>query len=153
MAREVASYSKDPSTQTGAVFVSPDKKDVIVGYNGFASRMNDDPALYADRAEKYERIIHCEMNALINAKRPLDGYTLYTWPFISCHRCAVHMVQAGIARNIAPKPDATKETRWGDQFARSRRYFAEGGVEVVEFDLVLYPIDDVEAPSHADKAA
>lgn len=151
LAREVASFSKDPSTQTGAVFVSPDKKDVILGYNGFPSRMSDDPALYDDRSEKLSRIIHCEMNALIIAKRPLDGYTLYTWPFISCDRCAVHVIQSGIARHVAPRPDPDRADRWRDQFERSRRYFAECGVDVTEYDLSLFPLDDGPAPSRAEK--
>jgi deoxycytidylate deaminase len=35
LAKLVASWSKDPSTQTGAVFVGRDNGIISVGYNGF----------------------------------------------------------------------------------------------------------------------
>lgn len=141
LAREVSTYSKDPSTQTGAVIVSPDKTDIVLGYNGFARNMSDDPALYADREKKYSRVIHCEMNAALNAKRSLVGYTLYTWPFLSCDRCAVHMAQVGIVRVVAPLPTADQLTRWGPAFEKTRSYFAEAGIEVLEFDLATNTLD------------
>ena len=134
LAQEVSTWSKDPSTQTGAVLVSPDKTDIIVGFNGFAKRMKDDPELYANREVKYSRIIHCEVNAVILAKRPVDGYTLYTYPFLSCDRCAVTMVQAGIVRAVAPKPTPEQSVRWEAAFVKTRAYFAEAGVEVVEYE-------------------
>jgi dCMP deaminase len=135
LAKEVSTWSKDPSTQTGAVFVSPDKKDIILGFNGFASNMDDDPSLYLDREVKYSRIIHCEMNALIIAKRPVANYTLYTWPFLSCDRCAVHMAQAGIKRVVAPLPSPSQAERWEAAFKKTRGYFREAKIEVVEFDI------------------
>ena len=134
LAQEVSTWSKDPSTQAGAVIVSPDKKDIVLGFNGFASRMKGDPELYANREVKYSRIIHCEVNAVISAKRSLEGYTLYTWPFLSCDRCAVTMVQAGIVRAVAPKATAEQATRWEEFFVKTRAYFAEAGIEVVEYD-------------------
>jgi dCMP deaminase len=134
LAKEVSTWSKDPSTQTGAIIVSPDRSDVIIGYNGFPKRMSDDPALYNDRPVKYSRIVHCEMNAVLNAKRSVAGYTLYTHPCISCERCAVHMIAAGIARVVGPMPTADMASRWADMFAKSRAYFKEADVEVVEYD-------------------
>lgn len=145
LAREVSRWSKDPSTKTGAVFVSPDKKDVILGFNGFASRMRDDEELYQNREVKYSRIIHCEMNALIIAKRSLAGYTLYTWPFLSCDRCSTHMVQAGIVRAVAPLPTPSQAERWAVPLAKTREYYAEtNNIEVVEFDSEKISIDDEE---------
>lgn len=130
LAELIAGWSKDPSTQTGAVIVRPDKTIASVGYNGFARGMSDSPQLYADREVKYERIIHCEMNAVLTSREPLTGYTLYTWPFLSCPRCAVHMVQAGITRCVAPEcPEHLKE-RWEESLNRARSYFEEAGVNV-----------------------
>lgn len=134
MADLVASWSKDPSTKTGAVIVSPDRTDVIFGYNGFPSRMKDDPSLYANREFKYSRIVHCEMNAVLNAKRSVRGYTLYTAPFLSCDRCAVHMIAAGIVRVVAPKPTPDQATRWEEAFKKTRGYFREANIEVIEYD-------------------
>lgn len=141
MAKMAASWSKDPSTQTGAVMVSPCKKDIILGFNGFPSRMKDTDDLYANREVKYSRIVHCEMNALINAKRDLDGYTLYTWPFLSCDRCAVHMVQAGIRRAVAPKARGEQAVRWEPAFSKTRSYFKEADVWVNEYDLETLEYD------------
>ena len=69
LAQLVSTWSKDPSTKTGAVLVSPDKKDVILGFNGFPSRMSDAPELYANREVKYSRVVHCEVNAVLHARR------------------------------------------------------------------------------------
>jgi dCMP deaminase len=131
LAKFWAQNSKDPSTKTGAVLVSPDRRDVILGYNGFPSQIADDYRLTV-REEKYELIVHCEMNAVLNAKRDVAGYTLYTWPFLSCTRCAVHMLAAGITRFVAPKiPDELKE-RWEASLNKTKEIFEEAGVEVVE---------------------
>jgi dCMP deaminase len=124
--------SKDPSTKTGAVIVRPDKTIVSLGYNGFPKGISDSPAHYADREVKYERIVHCEMNAVINTNESVKGCTLYTWPFLSCPRCAVHMIQAGITRVVAPACPADKLDRWGEALERTKQLFAEAGVEVVE---------------------
>lgn len=134
MAQLVSERSKDPSTKTGAVIVAPTGEVVSTGFNGFPRGMPDLPELYADREEKYSRIVHCEMNALIFARRDLTGATLYTWPFMSCDRCAVHMLQAGIRRFVAPKSD---NPRWQAAFARVRKYFAECGAELIEVDPAI----------------
>lgn len=94
LAKLASSRSKDPSTQTGAVIVRSDHTLCSEGYNGFPKNMPDKPEWYADRNEKYSRVIHCEMNALLSSRERVDGYTLYTYPFASCDRCAVHMLQA-----------------------------------------------------------
>ena len=91
LAQYVSTWSKDPSTKTGAVIVSG-RRVVSLGYNGFPQGMPDLPVLYDDREEKYSRVVHCEINALLFAERTVRGCTLYTWPFLSCDRCFVQMV-------------------------------------------------------------
>jgi dCMP deaminase len=132
MAKLVASWSKDPSTQTGAVIARPDRTIASVGYNGFPRGCDDAPALYADRETKYSRIVHCEMNAILSAREPMHGCTLYTIPFASCDRCAAHVIQAGIRRCVAPILPDHLLNRWGDSLATTRRLFRESGVELVE---------------------
>ena len=133
MARFVSTKSKDPSTQTGAVIVRPDRSVCSVGFNGFPRGMKDDPALYADRENKYSRIVHCEMNALLlSHDEQVKDYTLYTWPFSSCDRCAVHLIQAGIQRFVFPALTTEKASRWGDSLALAQDYMREAGCEVVE---------------------
>lgn len=129
LAEHISIRSKDPSTQTGAVIVDPKGRLVSTGYNGFPQAMPDRPELYASREEKYSRIVHCEMNALIFAQRDLEGCTLYTWPFMSCDRCVVHMIQAGVKKFVAPYNDAP---RWQEAFNKTRAYIAECGCELVE---------------------
>lgn len=126
--------SKDPSTKTGAVIIRPNKTIVSMGYNGFPQGTDDNPALYANREIKLERIVHCEMSAILSAYEPLHGYTLYTWPFLSCPRCAAHVIQAGITRVVAPKCPVDKLDRWGELLERSKKLFAEAKVEVVEYE-------------------
>ncbi len=135
MAKLVASWSKDPSTQTGAVIVRPNRSVASVGFNGFPQKMKDDSDLYANREEKYSRIVHCEMNALEFAQEQTVGYTLYTYPFISCDRCFVHMAQAGITRFVAPCATEDQLTRWGPAFDRVRGYANEMELELVEIQL------------------
>ena len=136
MARNVASWSKDPSTQTGAVIVDKDNAIVSMGYNGFAPNVKDLKERYEDRYNtKYEIIIHCEENAIIFADRHrLKEATLYTWPFMSCCRCAAKVIQAGIRRIVTKEAefvDATKANdpnRWEHKFVLAQTQFEEVGV-------------------------
>lgn len=125
LAALVAGWSKDPSTKTGAVIVDDSRRVISVGYNGFPQRMPDFTALYEDREQKYSRIVHCEVNALLFARGSVNDCTLYTYPFMSCDRCVVQMLQAGIGRFVAPKPTEDALTRWGDAFARTKKYILE----------------------------
>ena len=137
MAKLVSTWSKDPSTQTGAVIVRPDKSVASVGFNGFPRGMPDHDELYDLRSEKYSRIIHCEMNAMQFAQdASLLGYTLYTYPFLSCDRCYVHMLQSGITRFVAPKCPPELEERWGDAFDKVRSYASES--QGIIIDELIY---------------
>ncbi len=78
-------------------------------------------------------IIHCEVNALIFSKQSLEDCILYTYPFHSCSRCAVVMIQAGITRVVAPKLEERHLERWGTNLELSKSLFNEAGVSVVEF--------------------
>ncbi len=130
LAKHIATWSKDPSTQCGAVIVRPDRTIASVGYNGFPRGCDDDPAIYADRARKYQRVVHCEMNAILSASEKLTGCTLYTTPFMSCDNCAKHVIQAGIKRCVAPMLPAHLQERWKDSVAASQLMFREAGIEL-----------------------
>lgn len=125
LARNVSTWSKDPSTQVGAIIVAPNKTVVSLGYNGFPRMMPDLEDYLNNREEKYSRIIHAEVNALIQAARPLTGCTLYTYPFMPCDRCAVQMVQAGIMRIVFPPATPAQEERWGSAFKQTRKILTE----------------------------
>lgn len=125
--------SKDPSTKCGAVIVRPDNTIASLGYNGFPKGLADKPEIWANREEKYKRVVHCEMNAILRAREPLAGYTLYVWPFLTCERCAVHVITAGIERVVYPFPTAEQLTRWGDSFKLAKDMYQEAGVALTGY--------------------
>lgn len=138
LAKHIASWSKDPSTKVGAVITSADHHIISVGFNGFPRWMKDEPQLYLDRAEKYSRIVHAEMNALIFAQQQIPySSSLYTYPFIPCDRCCVQFIQTGIDRFVSIQPSAEHEGRWGEQLARTRQYAREVGIEVMEYSCLI----------------
>ena len=79
LAAEVATWSKDPSTQVGAVTVGSKKEVLSQGFNGFPRGIHDTDERYNDRETKYKFVVHAEMNAIYNATysgASLDGATL-----------------------------------------------------------------------------
>jgi dCMP deaminase len=130
----MATRSRDPSTKVGAVIVRPDKSVASVGFNGFPQKMSDNETLYANRDEKYSRIIHGEVNALNFCNESVKGYTLFTTPFMPCDRCFVVMAQAGITRFVFPRATEEQLTRWGAAFDKVRGYAADMGLELVEIE-------------------
>jgi len=134
LAEHISAWSKDPSTKVGAVIVAPDRRIVSVGYNGFPRNMYDEEEHYKNREEKYSRIIHGEINALIQAREPVHGCTLYTFPFLPCDRCFVQMAQAGIKHIVAPVATAEQNERWGVAFKQVRRFAWEMGIRIEELE-------------------
>lgn len=121
--------SKDPSTKVGAVIVRPNMTPVSIGYNGFPRGVDDSPALYEDRAEKYPRTVHAEMNAILMAREPLDGCSLYVHPLFPCANCAGAIIQAGIRRVVAR--EAAVPPQWQREVVIAREMFTQAGVELV----------------------
>lgn len=130
LAEYVSTASKDPSTRTGAVLVDGDRRVVSVGYNGFPRGVEDSEARLGDRKTKYDLTVHCEINAILFSGRAAAGCTVYTWPFGSCTRCAVQVVQAGIVRCVAPVCPPDRVERWGKDLDQARRLLDEAGVVV-----------------------
>ena len=116
IAREVATWSKDPSTRVGAIMVR-DRRVIATGYNGFPQGIADDGRLH-NREEKYPLIIHGEENALMNALRhgvSADGADLYVWPLPICNVCMRLVIQAGVKRVVIMDPSAQVEL-WRDKW-------------------------------------
>lgn len=131
IAKLVSTWSKDPSTKTGAVIVSPDRRILSTGYNGFPRGVLDHPARYENREEKYKIIVHCERNAMLFCRESLAGATLYTYPFLSCGSCAAMMIQAGIVRHVAPMSD---NPRWAEHVQPTVQILAEAGIDLTLHD-------------------
>jgi dCMP deaminase len=126
IASKVAAASKDPSTKVGAIIVRPDRTIASLGYNGFPRGIADTAERLNDRDTKLELVVHGEINAILSAREPLYGYTLYTWPFLTCAKCALQVIQAGIKRVVAP---LVINERWEASFQASQRLYDEANVQ------------------------
>ena len=125
LAKLVGSWSKDPSTQVGAVIVDSNNRIVSIGFNGFPKGVEDSEKRLMDRDEKYGIIVHAEANALMFANGSVEGCTLYTFPFQPCSRCAGLIIQSGIKRVVCPK---SNDERWRKNFELSRQLLDESGI-------------------------
>lgn len=128
LARLVASWSKDPSTQVGAVIVRPDRTIASLGFNGLPRGVEDRADRLDDRPTKYAMTIHAEMNAILSAKESLAGHTLYVFPLHPCSNCAAAIIQAGISRVVTVPGDG--DGRWKSSFQLSSEMFDEAGIAV-----------------------
>ena len=126
LAQHISSWSKDPSTRVGAV-IADDKRIISLGYNGFPPGIADDERLL-DREQKYEIIIHAEINAMANAHTDITGCDLYVWPMPPCARCATHIIANRIGRVFYPE-GSEHHPRWSESVARGVALFNEAGVE------------------------
>jgi dCMP deaminase len=140
-AAHVARWSKDPSTQVGAVIADDHHRCVSQGYNGFARGVSDTPERLHDRPTKLTLTLHAEENAIYNARRSVEGCTIYTWPMPPCAACASRLIQVGIVRVVAPLPNAAQRERWGASFDLAEQLYAEAGIEFVQFPVHPTPDD------------
>ena len=129
LAIEVASWSKDPKGGVGAVLVDARKRVIGLGFNGFPDRIADDERLLTDPAEKLPRMIHAEMNAVLNATRSVHGAAMFT-TLTPCAECAKLVIQAGVEAIYRVPYPADRHQRWRESFAVATRIFAEAGVHV-----------------------
>ena len=132
LAKEVATWSKDPSTQVGAVTVGAKKEVLSQGFNGFPRGIKDTPERYNHRETKYKFVVHAEMNAIYNATysgTSLDGATLYIYGLPICSECAKGIIQVGIKKVVIEK---SKELdNWNESLRLSQEMFSEAGVELI----------------------
>jgi dCMP deaminase len=127
MAILVSKWSKDPSTKVGAV-ITRGKFVVSLGFNGHPAGVADSAERLEIRENKYRTIIHAEINAILSAGKPLQGCTLYVWPFMPCSQCASIIIQSGIRRVVTVPSDSE---RWAESFQCTEQLFREAGVELV----------------------
>ena len=138
LAQHVASFSKDPSTKTGAVIVAPNNMIISLGYNGFPRGVEDSPDHYNNRDVKYERIIHSEVNAILAARTDLTGCALYCYPLLPCSRCATVIIQAGITMVVFPyMEDNEVINRFKNSHEHSVDMMQQAGVKLLCYDEVL----------------
>jgi len=135
----IARWSKDPSTKCGAVIVRDTNKIVQPGYNGYAIGVHDDNTLHV-REEKYPRILHAELNAILLARQNLEGCTVYVHPLPPCSQCAAAIIQAGIKRVVSVVPmDEERKKRWEGSNNIASQMFCDADVL-----FKLYPEDQIK---------
>ncbi len=123
-----ARRSKDPGTQVGACIVSPQKKIVGVGYNGFPTGCSDDSMPWAREGDfldtKYPFVCHAELNAILNSiGRDLQDCCIYVALF-PCNECAKAIIQSGI-KEIVYLSDKYSRT---DPVKASKMMLTQSGV-------------------------
>lgn len=130
-AKHQSVWSKDPNKKVCSIIVDARKHAVSDGFNGLPHGMPDEERRLGDKEMKNNFMIHAEMNALLFSRCDVSGMTLYVWPFAPCDRCAVHIIQAGIKRVVAPMP--ILESSWVSSQIRAIEAFWETGVEMTYF--------------------
>ena len=130
LAKHIAGWSRDPSTKVGAVAIDSRKRLVASGFNGLSRRVEDSPERLHNRTTRYSLTVHAEINMLISAERSLRGCTVYLWPLPCCSQCASALIQAGIARVVAPAPSPDLADRWGESIELAVMAMREAGVKV-----------------------
>lgn len=133
IAEEISIWSKDPSSKIGAVIVNDERRILATGYNGFPRGIEDTEERLADRDQKYPRIIHAEMNALMNALYSgvsVKDATIYVHGLPVCSECTKSVIQSGIKRVVIANPKDSVE-KWKEQWYNlSKPMYDESGVIV-----------------------
>jgi len=136
LAKQVAEWSKDPSTKIGAVAVGPKGNVLAQGYNGFPRGIFDYEERYNKRETKYKLVVHAEMNVIYNATYngvSLDGASLYVAGLPICNECAKGIIQVGIRRVIIE--EVVVPPKWEESWHWSKLMFNEAGVDVMMLSL------------------
>lgn len=132
LAKYVSSWSKDPSTQVGAVVADQNNRVCGVGFNGFARGVHDSSERLENRELKYKLVLHAEENALAFSRHTTDC-TLYTWPLPPCAHCMSLAIQHGIRRIVSV--DEVPE-RWAESIALSCEISTEAGIRLDLIELL-----------------
>lgn len=93
IAKTVSIRSKDPNTQVGAVIVK-NGRIVSSGYNGMPAGYPETPEDW-ERPNKYDLVLHAEVNAILHSSASLEGASLYV-TLSPCRECAKNVVASGI---------------------------------------------------------
>ena len=136
LAKQISSWSLDPSTKVGAVIVGKNGQIISQGYNGFPRGVKDSPERLNTREEKYKYVVHAEMNCIYNACRngaSLNDTTLYVYGLPVCSECAKGVVQVGISKVIMQHP-AVIPQHWEEKVLISKTIFNEAGVTFLRYD-------------------
>lgn len=130
LAKEISTWSKDPSRKIGAVAVGEKGQILAQGYNGFPRGILDSADRYNDRSVKYKYVVHAEMNVIYNATFngvSLDGARLFVYGLPVCSECAKGIIQVGI-QAVTIFTDQEVPPIWSDSWNTTHAMFDEAEV-------------------------
>lgn len=129
-ARLAASWSKDPRTKVGAAIFDTQNVQIATGYNGLPRGIPDHDD-YLTTHKKNLMVIHAELNAILNARSPVAGSTLFVTLF-PCGQCAAAIIQSGIRKVVMPIDCAyiTPDSKWSDHWRAARDMFDMAGTTI-----------------------
>lgn len=131
LAQHFSTWSKDPSSQIGAVAVGELGQILTQGYNGFPRGILDTPERLNHRETKYGLVVHAEMNCIYNAATlgiNLSGAKLFIYGLPPCSACSLGIIQSGISE-VHIRPNYAKLTpEWIEAFNKSADNFEEVGI-------------------------
>lgn len=135
IAKEVSSWSKDPSSKIGAVLVGKHGQIISQGYNGFARGVEDSERRLNDRELKYKYIVHAEANAIYNAIHngaTTADSTLYIYGLPICCECTKAVIQSGVKKVVMCFSNNNPDNvgRWMADFHYTETMCNEAGVEL-----------------------
>ncbi len=133
LAKEVATWSKDPDRKVGAVIVAPERSQFSHGYNGFPVGMEDSEERLNNRETKLDFTVHAELNAILNAPWDIVGSSLYCTK-APCLNCAKAIAQAGIKRVVCPKPNT--DSAWFDETMKAFSLLNEVKIKVITYERI-----------------
>ena len=131
--------SPDPSTQNGALLVRG-AQVYGRGHNDFTFGV-DPKHWIGEKADKYARVCHAEVSAILDASRfgvcTLGTTLICGWA--ACDNCAKYMVLAGVKKLVRHSyEDSTTGNQWRSSCEVGNEILAAGGVEVVEIKPVFW---------------
>lgn len=133
MAKEVASWSKDDSTQVGAVITNQDGGPVSWGFNGMPMGINDTVEARHVRPYKYKWMAHAERNAMdLAPKGDLSDCVMFV-TFSPCTNCAQSIIQRKI-KTLVIDEDFTADKmpeRWQEDMLVAVEMLTEAGVAII----------------------
>jgi len=132
LAKEVSTWSKDPSKKIGAIAVSQTNRILCTGYNGFPRGFDDSEERYNNREIKYKYVVHAEKNLIYNAC--LEGISLkdskvYVWGLPVCSECAKGLIQVGVSE-IYISANSFGVPKWDESFKMTRELFEEAKITI-----------------------
>ena len=133
LAKEIASWSKDPSTKVGAVITTEDGKPISWGFNGMPMGVNDTVPERHERPYKYKWMCHAERNAMDLAPNGnLAGSTMFV-TFSPCSACAQSIIQKQIKTVVVDANNTVDKVpeRWKEDMTVAIEMLTEAGVSVI----------------------